>query len=141
MTHSKAQQLYRLILEYVCFAKMLEFHIKIEYLLTVDSMLEAFTKKEMPQRGSLVYRGQTYDWRLHGLGVTFEWQRFRFHYNIAPTYGIGVSFHAVSLLDFIKHSNIDWETSTEELDGLLEHLAERRLVRRLWEGYGVYGLT
>jgi len=143
MTHSKARQLYRLILEYVCFAKMLEFYIKTEYSLTVDSILEGFTKKELPQRGRLVYRGQTYDWRLHGLGITFERKGFRFHYNMAPAYGIGVSFHAVSLFDFIEHSNnnIDWETNPDELDVLLEYLAERRLVRKLWEGYGVYGLT
>jgi hypothetical protein len=120
---------------------MLEFHIKIEYQLTEERIVRGFINKDLPSNGEFLYGDEPYTWQLHGDGITFNNRGLKLNYNMFPDYGVGISFHAVSLFDFIKHSNIDWETSTEELDGLLEHLAERRLVRRMWEGYGVYGLT
>ena len=141
MTHFKEFQLFKVILQFVQFAKELEFHIKIEYPLTDENILGCFTKKELPLQGTFSYEGNDCSWRIHGLGITYHYKNFRFHYDMNAQNGCRVTFHSQSLNDFIKDFNKEVDFMPEETELLLRNLWHRMLLQKIWQEYDVYSLV
>lgn len=141
MTHFKEFQLFKIILDFIRFAKELEFQIKTGYTLTDSRILACFTKKELPQQGIFTYEGTVFSWRIHGLGITYHFNNRRFHYNMnAPNAG-SVTFHAQTLNDFITDFQQKVDFKPEETEILLQHLCHRMLLQKIWQGYEVYSLA
>lgn len=141
MMHSKMLQLYKVILQFVCFAKELEFHIKMAYPLTEDNIVRGFVKKELPQQGAIVHQEKKYSWRIHGDGITFQSIDFHFHYNKFPVNRVGVTFTSKSINEFIGYFNIHVAFKPEETDVLLQQLTDKMLLQKIWQGYEVYSLA
>jgi hypothetical protein len=140
MMHLKELQLYRIVLQFVCFAKELEFHIKMEYSLTEENIVRCFVKKELPQQGIVIHNEKSYSWRFHGDGITFQCLDFRFHYNKFPVNRIGVTFTATSIIEFMSHFDIAVDFKPEETGLLLQHLCGRKFLEKVWPDNEVYAL-
>lgn len=143
MTHFKEFQLFKVILQFVQFAKELEFHIKMEYPLSEGYILACFTKKELPNQGNFTYEGNDFFWRIHGMGITYHYKNFRFHYDM-NSYGGGggrVTFHCLTLNDFIKDNNKEVSFAPEETEILLRNLRDRMLIQQIIPEYEVYSLV
>lgn len=139
--HSEAHQLYKIILKYVCFAKELEFYLRIEYSLLEANISRCFVEKKVPETGSIVHEGVPYSWHFHGNGITWQSEALRFHYNTFPKNAFNVAFTSSDIKSFIIGKKIDFSTNPLELDALLAELAAHHLLIRLFPEYEVYTLA
>lgn len=141
MTHFKEFQLFEAVLQFVRFAKELEFYIKTEYSLTEENILRCLTKKELPHQGVFFHKGDEYTWRIHGIGITYHCKEFRFHYNMNSEIGCRVTFHSQTVNDFIRDFKLEVDFKPEETEELLRKLWNRMLLQKIWKDYEVYSLV